>query len=187
VLRDKGWMKASKKQVTLGHCTRLTYFRDEEWKKVKQDFGDIPVAFVGLPTSDLFMMRTDQRYRGSLHVPELIRKHEMNAAIAVNNVGNAFTPQGTCDPLAIASLGVGLYSAGTESETALLYECVSSRAREAIGLCTGRLELKVGHAADFVIFEKSYTKMRTRKSIAEVVYDPPATRITIKNGVVTSR
>jgi cytosine/adenosine deaminase-related metal-dependent hydrolase len=186
-LKEKRWSEKGNREITLGHCTRLTYFKDDEFQKIKQEFGNIPVSFVGLPTSDLFMMRTEQRYRGSLDVPKLIQKHRLNAAIAVNNIGNAFTPQGNCDPLAVASLGVGLYSAGTKSDADLLYECVSSRAREAIGLNTGTLDIKVGDVADFVIFEKSYTKMRTRKSIAEVVYDPPAARITIKNGIITSR
>jgi len=188
VLKEKQWTSKGKKQVTLGHCTRLTHFSDEEWSKVREDFQDIPTSFVGLPTSDLFMMRTEQRYRGTLHVPELIQKHKLNAAIAVNNVGNAFTPQGNCDPLSISSLGVGLYSAGTKADTDLLFDCVSGRAKTAIGIeSCGSLDVKEGDPADFVVFEKSYTKMRTRKSIGEVVYDPPSARITIKSGVVVSR
>lgn len=187
VLKVKDWSSEGNKQITLGHCTRLTHFTAEEWSKVREDFADLPVSFVGLPTSDLFMMRTEHRYRGTLHVPELIQKHNLNAAIAVNNVGNAFTPQGNCDPLSIASLGVGSYSAGTKADTDLLFDCVSCRAKAAIGL-DGRasLDLKKGDVADLVIFQKSYTKMRTRRSIAEVVYDPPPARITIKDGVIVA-
>jgi cytosine/adenosine deaminase-related metal-dependent hydrolase len=188
VLKETHWQQQNNRQVTLGHCTRLTHLTDEEWVKVKEDCQDIPLSFVGLPTSDLFMMRTEQRYRGTLPIPELIQKHNVNAAIAVNNVGNAFTPQGNCDPLSIASLGIGLYSAGTKDDTNLLFDCVSCRAKASIGVekSAGR-DLREGDAADFVIFEKSYTKMRTRKSIAEAVYDPPGARITIKNGVIVSR
>jgi hypothetical protein len=68
-----------------------------------------------------FMMRTDDRYRGTLHIPEMIEKYGLQAAVAVNNVGNAFTPQGNCDPLSVASLGVGLYSRGTLSDMDLLF------------------------------------------------------------------
>jgi cytosine/adenosine deaminase-related metal-dependent hydrolase len=186
-LKQKDWVKEGNMQVTLGHCTRLTYFGDDEWRLLRQKIGEVPTSFVGLPTSDLFMMRTEQRFRGSLHIPELINKHGLKAAIAINNVGNAFTPQGNCDPLSIASLGVGLYTCGTKADTDLLYDCVSSRAREAIGLTSASRDLKIGDIADFVIFEKSFTKMRTRKNIAEVVYDPPAARITIKSGVIISR
>jgi hypothetical protein len=134
------------------------------------------------------MMRTKPRYRGTLHVPELIQKYKLNAAISINNVGNAFTPQGNCDPLSTASLGVGLYSSGTRAHADLLFDCVSCRAKAAIGIKNaGSRDVKEGDPADFVIFEKSFTKMRTRKSIAEVVYDPPDARITIKNGVIVSR
>lgn len=34
---------------------------------------------------------------------------------------NAFTPHGNCDPLSIASLGVGIYQAGTKQDTEVLY------------------------------------------------------------------
>jgi hypothetical protein len=106
----------------------------------------------------------------------------------VNNVGNAFTPQGNCDPLSIASLGIGLYSAGTKADTSLLFDCVSCRAKAGIGVVgSATRALNKGDAADLVIFEKSYTKMRTRRSIADVVYDPPGSRITIKNGAIVSR
>jgi len=76
------------------------------------------------------MMRTDDRYRGTLHIPEMIEKYGLQAAVAVNNVGNAFTPQGNCDPLSVASLGVGLYSRGTLSDMDLLFvwypSCISA-------------------------------------------------------------
>lgn len=61
-----------------------------------------------------------QRVRGTLQVLQIIRKYGVNSVIGVNNVGNAFTPQGSLDPLALASLGVGLYQAGTKQDTDLL-------------------------------------------------------------------
>ncbi|KIW07825.1 uncharacterized protein PV09_01743 [Verruconis gallopava] len=186
LLKQKGWAKKGNRHVTLGHCTRLTHFTSSEWQKVKADCHDIPISFVGLPTSDLFMMKTEQQWRGTLHVPDMIQKHGLEAAIGTNNVGNAFTPQGNCDPLSLACLGVGLYSAGSQTDTDLLYDCVSCHARRAIGLRPGNRDFQVGDDADFVIFKKGYTKLRTRKSIAEVVYDPPAARITIKAGVIVS-
>lgn len=120
-VRDKQWAKEGNRQITLGHCTRLTFFKKEEWSKLREDTKDLHVSFVGLPTSDLFMMRTEERYRGSMQVPELIREHGFNAAIAVNNLGNAFTPQGSSDPLTVACLGVGLYQTGTNEDAELLF------------------------------------------------------------------
>ena len=107
--------------IVLGHCSRLTLFSPDEWKRLKGGVADLPISFVGLPTSDLFMMGSVQDRRGSLHVPKLINKHGLDVAVAVNNVCNAFTPQGSCDPLGVASLGVGVYSAGTCADAELLY------------------------------------------------------------------
>lgn len=110
IAHDQQWTeKGPGKQITLGHCTRLTRFQKEEWLRLRREIGQLPVSFVGLPTSDLFMMRTAENVRGTLPIVELINEHGLHAAIAINNVGNAFTPQGNCDPLSIASLGVGLY------------------------------------------------------------------------------
>lgn len=121
ILKEQDWTKAGGKQITLGHCTRLTRFREEDWHHLKQEIEDLAVSFVGLPTSDLFMMRTPENLRGTLPIIELIKQYGFNAAISVNNVGNAFTPQGNCDPLSIAQLGVGLYQAPTKDDVQLLY------------------------------------------------------------------
>ena len=121
------------KTICLGHCTRLTLFTHKEWTRLKNEIGDIPISFIALPTSDLFMMgcpsngggreeeNWQDRPRGTLQVPWLIKELGLNAAIGVNNVGNAFTPQGSADPLAVAGLGVGLYQAGTVEDAELLY------------------------------------------------------------------
>ncbi|MCJ1239821.1 hypothetical protein MMC14_007819 [Varicellaria rhodocarpa] len=116
------------KTICLGHCTRLTLFSSSEWKRLKTEMRDLPISFIGLPTSDLFMMGRPNneeswrdRPRGTLQVPWLIKELGVNAAIGVNNVGNAFTPQGSADPLSVAGLGVGLYQAGTGEDAEVLY------------------------------------------------------------------
>ena len=121
ILKEQDWTKTGGKRISLGHCTRLTRFREEEWNRLRQEIGDLTLSFVGLPTSDLFMMRTSENVRGTLPLIELIKQYEFNAAIAINNVGNAFTPQGNCDPLSVAQLGVGLYQAPTKDDVQLLY------------------------------------------------------------------
>ena len=129
VLRREGWAdKANGKTVCLGHCTRMTLFSQDEWRRLKEEVHGLRVSFVGLPTSDLFMMgRPDEgegwkdRGRGTMQVLWMIKELGINAAIGANNVGNAFTPQGNADPLSVASLGVGLYQAGTEEDASLLY------------------------------------------------------------------
>ena len=190
----------TQKKVMLGHCTRLTIFSAEEWKKLASiiHHTNLPLSFVGLPTSDLYMaspprdnnMQTSQpglKQRGSLNVPDMIISHGLDAVIGVNNVGNAFTPWGKPDPLCLACLGVGLYQLGTQEGAELLYQCISTRARAAIGidnsLSTGVYSsspiLKEGDPADFLLLynldETGLGMSRGRSSVAEVVWDPPST------------
>lgn len=129
VLKENQWKQRA---VTLGHCTNLTLFTQKEWEDLATSIGDLPISFIGLPTSDLFMMGRPkaeagggQRVRGTLQIPQMIKKYGLNGAIGVNNVGNAFTPQGSCDPLAIASMCVGVYQAGTKEDAEVLLVCLS--------------------------------------------------------------
>ena len=123
------WVDISKERtIVLGYCTRLTLLNSQEWQYLQTQVSGLPIFFLGLPTSDIFMMgkpdkdeRGGERVRGTLQITELIHKHNLNGAIGVNNVGNAFTPQGNCDPMSIASIGVGLYQAGTKTDTDILY------------------------------------------------------------------
>ncbi|KAF2628662.1 cytosine deaminase protein-like protein [Macroventuria anomochaeta] len=186
ILKDHDWMKAGGKQITLGHCTRLIRFRDEEWNRLKQEIGEFAVSFVGLPTSDLFMMRSPDSVRGTLPIVKLIKQYGFDAAIAINNIGNAFTPQGNCDPLGIAQLGVGLYQAPTTDDVQLLYEAVSSRAKAVIGHEPTSLGFEPGEPADFVLFDSMDSGWRCRRSIAEVVYDAGSVRQTVYRGRSTT-
>jgi cytosine/adenosine deaminase-related metal-dependent hydrolase len=121
MLKELCWPQTGGQQVTLGHCTRLTRFKKEDWLQLRNGIGELPVSFVGLPTSDLFMMRTPEGLRGTLPIVELISEYGLDAAISINNIGNAFTPQGNCDPLSLAQLAVGLYQAGTKHDAELIY------------------------------------------------------------------
>lgn len=155
-LQASGWVARAGRSrvVTIGHCTQLTGHSADELRRLAGRIRelDLPLHFVGLPTSDLFMMgrpptasvaadaRGERpgpphaRPRGTLQVPAMIRDLGLDACLGVNNVGNAFTPYGDGDPLQLACWGTGLYQAGTPADAALLYECVSVRAARAIGL-----------------------------------------------------
>ncbi|EMD93482.1 hypothetical protein COCC4DRAFT_164671 [Bipolaris maydis ATCC 48331] len=187
IIRELEWdKKDGGKQIALGHCTRLTRFRNDEWTHLRQEVDKLPISFVGLPTSDLFMMRTPENIRGTLPITELINEHGFNAAIAINNVGNAFTPYGNCDPLAVASIGVGVYQAGTKKDAELLYETVSTRAKTSIGCEATDLTLQPGQPADFLMFDRMENGWHYRKSIAEVVYDAGHARQTVYRGRLTA-
>ncbi|KAK5705628.1 hypothetical protein LTR17_021494 [Elasticomyces elasticus] len=170
-LHSKSWSTSNPgKTVVLGHCTRLTLLSDDEWRQLRTAIGDLPVSFVGLPTSDQFIMGK------TLPIPKLIKEYGLNACMGVNNIGNAFTAHGSCDPLMMACSGVGVYQAGTERDAEVLMECVSTRARAAIGYgqesrADGYVSLRLeeGDGASLVLFghEEGW---RTRKSVAEAVY-----------------
>jgi hypothetical protein len=135
------WNNFEHRTIIFGHCTRLTLFDNSEWLNLCEKVQGLPVSFVGLPTSDLFMMGRPkeedgggQRVRGTLQVLQMIKKYGLNAAMGINNVGNAFTPQGNCDPLSLASLCVGVYQAGTNADAELLLVSVIVFLRRSTGL-----------------------------------------------------
>lgn len=178
-LHGKSWSTANPgKTIVLGHCTHLTLFSTFQWLDLASAIGDLPLHFVGLPTSDLFMMRTPERTRGTLPVPTLIKEYGLNACMGINNIGNAFTPHGSCDPLSLACWGVGVYSAGTKGDAELLFDCVSTRAKRAIGVVHGKdgqqetmgVELKEGDKADVVLFGSDKQDWRTRRTVSEAVW-----------------
>lgn len=52
-IKDEGWREQT---VTCGHCTALTLLDDQELRELRRATEECPISFVGLPTSDLFMM-----------------------------------------------------------------------------------------------------------------------------------
>lgn len=183
---------ATDKTVVLGHCSRLTLFSTTEVEKLAKSIHDahLPVYFVGLPTSDIFMMgraatKNDwgrSKPRGTLQILELIKRFDLKACIGINNVGNAFTPFGSCDPLKLASLGVGMYQAGTPRDAELLFECISALAQEAIGLKSVVVRsLEEGAYGLFMVVENNAEievggikiPARRRLGVADMVWDPP--------------
>ena len=196
-LLHKIWKSKNEgKTVVLGHCTRLTLFSNKEWVQLRDRIADLPIYFVGLPTSDIYMMGKPnendgggQRVRGTLQIPQMIQKYGLQAAIGVNNVGNAFTPQGNCDPLSIASMGVGIYQAGTKADAEVLFNCVSTTAKAAIGFAQPEDLFGEGAPANFLLLENATLgeehisgQARPRRTLQEIVYDPPKQRRTIFQG-----
>lgn len=205
-LQDRNWLANAKpgKTIVIGHCTQLTT-RDDSLNQLRSLLSKspmLPIHFVGLPTSDLFMMgrpalkpndagmdyMPHSRPRGTLQIPSMIKDFGLNGCLGVNNVGNAFTPYGTGDPLQLACWGTGLYQAGAVGDPELLYECVSDRARRAIGLLPLQDtsdETKVPLPGLFIRNtekfelpgkedgEKLTVPARQRLSIRDVVWDPP--------------
>ncbi len=204
ILRDQSWPSKTNNTIVLGHCTRLTLFSDSDMTRLASEIREakLPVSFIGLPTSDLYMMGRPtagvdgssqwERPRGTLQIPTMIKApYKLSCTLSINNVGNAFTPWGSVDPLRLACLGVGIFHAGTTSDAEVLYECVSTRAKRAIGLESREgLELKkgdkfsMGGPGGWLLFKNDEAEMemeasgvqvprRIRRTVQDVVWDPP--------------
>jgi hypothetical protein len=125
-LRAAPWDAA--RRVTIGHATRLALFGGDEWRALTEAAAGVPLSFVALPQSDLYMVGRAPAergpgglaVRGTLDVPRLAREHGVRAAMAVNNVQNAFTPQGSADPLGLCPLGVATFQDGTRDTCEIL-------------------------------------------------------------------
>ncbi|KAG6359824.1 hypothetical protein INS49_010877 [Diaporthe citri] len=164
LIEHKWTERASKDRqaIAIGHCTRLTTMDSSVTEGVVSLLKDnkLPVHFVGLPTSDLYMMgrpkappehagsisQPHSRPRGTMQIPSMIKDWGLDGCLGVNNVGNAFTPSGDGDPLQLASWGVLLYHAGTGADAQVLYGCVSKRARRAIGLVQEEARPEIPHS-----------------------------------------
>ncbi|KAI4864488.1 Metallo-dependent hydrolase [Hypoxylon rubiginosum] len=206
LLRKHDWLGQAdrSKTIVLGHCTQLTVLSDSDLRQLAETIiqSRLPIHFVGLPTSDMFMMgrptpataSTQVRPRGTLHVPSMIKDLGLSACIGVNNVGNAFTPFGSGDPLQMASYGVGIYQAGTVSDATTLYGCVSWLARRAIGLeqdeeysdivegrfLQGMLLLKNEEHIELpgpADGSRLILPARQRKSLKDIIWDPPGVEL----------
>ncbi|KAI3339382.1 hypothetical protein F4824DRAFT_488172 [Ustulina deusta] len=177
LLKEHNWSQTAdnSKTIVLGHCTQLSMLGDSERKTLAEVIraSELPIHFVGLPTSDMFMMGRPSstslsghnRPRGTMHVPSMIRELGLSVCLGINNVG-------------------------TVKDAELLYGCVSNRARQAIGLGDGTqcgpihggqklrgclllgnqpvVELPAG------LGQSSMTvSSRQRVSLKDVVWDPP--------------
>ncbi|KDQ62409.1 hypothetical protein JAAARDRAFT_30317 [Jaapia argillacea MUCL 33604] len=199
-LRQRRWVhdmpgrSGRRRHVTIGHATRLSLFTQSEWFSLVSLIAseNLPISFVALPQSDLYMMgREDDSTnppglaprRGTLRLPRLVREYgkDVNFALSVNNVDNAFTPQGSVDPLSLCPLGVAVYQAGTVADAEILVDAVTLASKRVIGeaVVSRRLIPQVGDTADFLILHGNDT-------LHSVALNPGWERTTIKGGVVVA-
>ncbi|EIW59523.1 Metallo-dependent hydrolase [Trametes versicolor FP-101664 SS1] len=175
--------------LCIGHATRLTLFSPAEWARLRTALVEerLPVTLVALPPSDLYMMgrHLDSAPRSTLNVPRLAEEHGLRVAMAVNNVENAFTPQGPVDPLNLCPLGVAVFQAGTKKDCRALLEAVTLNARLAIGgVQKGAPYPSItptrGMLADFVLLHENDT-------LHSAALNPSFSRTTIRHGQVVAR
>ncbi|KZV96761.1 Metallo-dependent hydrolase [Exidia glandulosa HHB12029] len=188
-LHAADWTHANPgRTIVIGHATRLTLFSELECEELRREVGELPVHFIGLPQSDVYMMGRERgsggRPRGTLDVLQMQRDGiNLNAALSVNNVGNAFTPQGNGDPLGLCTLGVALYQNATPAACQVLLEAVSTRSKAAIGLgYQHELDTLQPEGPSFGDFPVSFAN----GCIQGAVLSPSETRATVKSGRVVA-
>ncbi|KAF8158383.1 hypothetical protein B0H34DRAFT_708561 [Crassisporium funariophilum] len=175
-------------RITIGHATRLQLFSPAQWNDLAESIQDLPITFVGLPQSDMYMQGrafVDDPLgapRGTLRVPHIARNYGIQIAISVNNVENAFTPQGSLDPLSLCAFGVAVFQAATPDDIRSLARSVTSTSKQVLGLKPMSHDLVpgVGDQADFVV-------LHGRKTLQSALLNPPYDRTTIKGGRVVAR
>ncbi|KII87842.1 hypothetical protein PLICRDRAFT_649240 [Plicaturopsis crispa FD-325 SS-3] len=178
-------LTSTEMHVTIGHATRLTLFSPDEWRDLQARIGSLPISIVGLPQSDMYMMGRSSAPlgapRGTLRIPQLAAEHGINAAMSVNNIENAFTPQGSLDPLTLCSLGVGVFQSGRPADLDVLLRSVTLTAKRAIGLhnIPDQLHPAKRERADFVIIHNA-------TSLQSAVLNPSFDRTTIFAGKVVA-
>ncbi|KAH8104585.1 Metallo-dependent hydrolase [Cristinia sonorae] len=197
-IRTNRWHGDS--HVCVGHATRLTLFGNEEWTTFRDttstEDAPLPITLVGLPQSDLYMMGRNFSPvpRGTLDVVKIKQRHGVDVAMAVNNVGNAFTPQGPPDPLALCPLGVAVFQAGTSAHayTSHLSSLLLFAFQPHVPSTNPTVQHwhpnhdsepllpRLGSPADFVLAPKN-------TSVQSVVTSPSYDRVTIRAGRIVAR
>ncbi|KAF9267454.1 Metallo-dependent hydrolase [Marasmius fiardii PR-910] len=176
------------RRITIGHATRLQLFTPQQWRDLVQEIGELPITFVALPSTDMYMQGKGDTEtplgapRSTLRVPYLAKQYGLEVAMSVNNIENAFTPQGPLDPLSLCTFGVTIFQAATIKDLESLLRSVTITSKLAIGHGENHRDVSpsVGDPADFVILHGTTT-------LAQAVLNPSYGRTTIKAGEVIAR
>jgi hypothetical protein len=121
------------RRITISHATRLQLLSPAQWRDLSASIGDLPITLVGLPQSDMYMQgRGDQDLplgppRSTLRVPCILNNYGLEIAMGVNNIENAFTPQGSLDPLSLCTFGVAIFQSATPADIRTLIVCLTSK------------------------------------------------------------
>ncbi|KAF7346275.1 Cytosine deaminase [Mycena sanguinolenta] len=180
------WSRESR--ITIGHATRLQLFTPPQWRDLVAAIGELPITFIGLPQSDMYMLGRQEADtslgppRSTLRIPYIANKYNMEMAMSVNNVQNAFTPQGSLDPLSLCALGVALFQSATPRDLGILVRAVTLTSKRAIGQKDVHRDLCISthDPADLVILHDT-------PNLQLAALNPSYDRTTIRAGIVVAR
>ncbi|KAJ7288366.1 hypothetical protein C8J57DRAFT_1279966 [Mycena rebaudengoi] len=175
-------------RITVGHATRMQLFTPTEWQGLKSLIGDLPIIFVSLPQSDMYMLGRAHSHtplgppRSTLRITDIANNYGFEMAMSVNNAQNAFTPQGSMDPLSLCTLGIALFQSATLQDIATLIRAVTLTSKRAISLTDIHRDLAISKddPADFVILHGT-------PDLQAAALNPSYERTTVRSGVVVAR
>jgi hypothetical protein len=117
--------------ITLSHATRLQLFTPAQWRELKESIDGLSITFVGLPQSDMYMQGRGSHDlplgppRSTLRVPYILNNFGIEIAMGVNNIENAFTPQGSLDSLSLCIFGMAIFQSATPADIRTLIVCLA--------------------------------------------------------------
>ena len=140
-------------RVTVGHVTKLSALRPEEFAATAKRLADAGVAVTVLPATDLYLMGRDRDHnvpRGVAAAHRLL-DHGVACSIASNNVLNPFTPFGDCSLVRMANLYANVAQIGRPSELASCLDMVTALPAKLMNLRD--YGVAVGNPADLVVLD----------------------------------
>lgn len=181
----------SPRKVVLGHMTKLCLSSDAELQRLRDETQGLDVHIVGLPASDVYMMgRTSPRGlrpRGTVPVVELSRRG-FSMSISTNNVANAFTPQGTADPLELLPFSIAVQQETTPDALHTLLQCVTEHASATVDPRPRPLVPGPGDEASFVLLQSDKACLESEWGVlSSLCTRPPMARTTVFRGRVVAQ
>jgi cytosine/creatinine deaminase len=140
-------------RVTVGHATKLSVLKPDQFIAVAKRVGDAGVAVTVLPATDLFLMGRERDHdipRGVAPAHRLL-EFGVTCSIASNNVLNPFTPFGDCALVRMANLYANVAQIGRRSDLALCLDMVTTLPAKIMNLYD--YGIAVGNPADFVVLD----------------------------------
>lgn len=123
---------SKRSHITIGHATRLQLFTPAQWNDLSEAIATLSITLVALPQSDMYMQGKGDKDRplgpprSTLRVPFIWSNYGIQIAMSVNNVENAFTPQGSLDPLSLCTFGVAVFQTAVPDDIRTLVVCIIS-------------------------------------------------------------
>src|SRR5438094_1185829 len=140
-------------RVAVGHASELGALEPEELDRAAAILKDAGVGVIILPATYLYLMwRKDVRYvRRGLSTANRLLATGLKAAVATNNILNAFTPMGTGDLALMGYLMTAAAHMGTERDVTDILAMLTEYPARMLRL--PEHGLRVGARADLVLWE----------------------------------